>query len=557
MGFIVQRYRAAAFSLFFLAITMASADSFATTNASTIADNMAVSAGSLPGLVTAFAYILGLLFGVRGILKLKSHVEAPGESAGQTPLRTPMISFMIGGALFSLPMIFEAARGAFRSGASPGTFAGSAELVGAQAAPGGTGDDFNAILENITTSIGSLPGLVTALAYLLATGIIVMGLIKTKEHVESPEQTKIQEGVVRILVGGALFAVPTIFEAMSETIANGGIGASVAALLGAGANFFGSEYIAGAAADTCTEASGSAASMGQLICAIKAHAGAIPAFFTALAYLFGLVMGVWGILKIRDHVLNPQQTHVFEGITRLIAGGAFFALPVTVEVFKNTISGGVAFGTSITKYNHGTGTVQAAADAVIAGGTCPTGTGLGLDGLLVCFATDILGPVHIMLNFFAFIAGMIFIMIGISRLVKGAQEGARGPGGLGTIMSFMIGGALVSYNDIMRAATTTFTGQVTTQTFAEMQYTTGMSANETAAVHAVITSVVKFMIVVGLISFVRGLFIVRSVAEGNQQASMMAAVTHIIGGTLAVNLGPVLNAVQATLGTSTYGISFS
>jgi len=90
-----------------------------------------------------------------------------------------------------------------------------------------------------------------------------------------------------------------------------------------------------------------------------------------------------------------------------------------------------------------------------------------------------------------------------------------------------------------------------------MQYTTGMTASETAAAHAVITSVIKFMIVIGIISFVRGLFIVRSVAEGNQQASMMAAVTHLIGGTLAVNLGPVLNAVQETLGTSGFGITFS
>jgi len=73
----------------------------------------------------------------------------------------------------------------------------------------------------------------------------------------------------------------------------------------------------------------------------------------------------------------------------------------------------------------------------------------------------------------------------------------------------------------------------------------------------VITSVLKFVILIGLISFVRGLFIIRSVAEGNQQASMMAGVTHIVAGSVAVNLGPLINAVQTTLGITAYGITFS
>jgi len=247
--------------------------------------------------------------------------------------------------------------------------------------------------------------------------------------------------------------------------------------------------------------------------------------------------------------------------------GAFFTLPYIVEIFSNTVGGGTTAGATISAagYNYGqtlagggsVTTFQTIANNIIGGGTCPAGTGLGLDGMLVCFATDILGPLHIVLNFFAFVAGMIFIMIGISRLIKGAQEGAKAPGGLGTMMTFIIGGALVSYNDLMRAASATFTGSATTQTFVTMNYTDGMTNEEAAAAHAVITSIVKFMIVIGVISFVRGLFIVRNVAEGNQQASMMAGATHIIGGALAVNLGPVLNAVQSTLGTTGYGITFT
>ena len=84
-----------------------------------------------------------------------------------------------------------------------------------------------------------------------------------------------------------------------------------------------------------------------------------------------------------------------------------------------------------------------------------------------------------------------------------------------------------------------------------------MTAAEQQHVHTTIAAIIKFMIVVGLVSFVRGLFIIRDVSEGSQQASLMAGITHIVGGALAVNLGPLINAVQATLGIGAYGITFS
>jgi hypothetical protein len=65
------------------------------------------------------------------------------------------------------------------------------------------------------------------------------------------------------------------------------------------------------------------------------------------------------------------------------------------------------------------------------------------------------------------------------------------------------------------------------------------------------------MAVLGWISFIRGWFIIRDVAEGSQQASLMAGLTHLFGGALAINLGPVLNAAQTTLGLTAYGVNFT
>ena len=109
---------------------------------------------------------------------------------------------------------------------------------------------------------------------------------------------------------------------------------------------------------------------------------------------------------------------------------------------------------------------------------------------------------------------------------------------------------------LIGALSTSFFLTHQTKTIAYLDYTEGMTAAERSAAHATITAIIQFVIIVGIISFVRGIFIIRGVAEGSQQASIMAGVTHILAGSLAINLGPLLNAVQFTLGLTDFGITF-
>jgi len=143
--------------------------------------------------------------------------------------------------------------------------------------------NFNFILNNIILSLASLPGLIAAITYLLGIVIVVMGVIKVKEHVETPEQTKMQEGVIRLVAGGALLAMPTIYNAMFNTIdGTGGVLTALTSLFG-GTGFFTSNYIDGA----CSAVEGGGGSFGQRICSVITHTGAFPAFLTAISYLFG------------------------------------------------------------------------------------------------------------------------------------------------------------------------------------------------------------------------------------------------------------------------------
>ena len=90
-------------------------------------------------------------------------------------------------------------------------------------------NNFSTIAQNIVTSIQDVPGLLTGLSYLFGILIGVLGIMKIKDHVENPAQTPLKDGAIRLAAGGALFALPIVFESMRETIDQGGAGQAVTA----------------------------------------------------------------------------------------------------------------------------------------------------------------------------------------------------------------------------------------------------------------------------------------------------------------------------------------
>lgn len=70
----------------------------------TISQTITSQIGGIPGFLTAIAYIMGVIFAILGILKIKDHVENPS----QTPLKEGAIRLAAGGGLFVIPIITEA-----------------------------------------------------------------------------------------------------------------------------------------------------------------------------------------------------------------------------------------------------------------------------------------------------------------------------------------------------------------------------------------------------------------------------------------------------------------
>ncbi len=68
----------------------------------------------------------------------------------------------------------------------------------------------------------------------------------------------------------------------------------------------------------------------------------LPGLLTGVSYMMGILLGVLGILKIKDHVENPGNAKLQDGAIRLAAGGGLFALPIVYEAMQNTIGQGTS-----------------------------------------------------------------------------------------------------------------------------------------------------------------------------------------------------------------------
>lgn len=98
---------------------------------------------------------------------------------------------------------------------------------GEASASGGSGNSFTSISKTITEQIGGLPGFITAISYVMGVLFAVLGILKIKDHVENPSNTPLKEGAIRLAVGGGLFVIPLITEAMQNLVGTNGTGVDV------------------------------------------------------------------------------------------------------------------------------------------------------------------------------------------------------------------------------------------------------------------------------------------------------------------------------------------
>lgn len=282
--------------------------------------------------------------------------------------------------------------------------------------------------------------------------------------------------------------------------------------------------------------------LGALIMNVVEGTSSLPDLVSFLAYFVAVLFAALGVYKLKNHVeYGPQSVPLADPLKFLAAGGLMFALPSIAGVVQAT------FGDEGPSQDIGWSPL---------GDT--QGTPGTLDAMMVAFVQNSYVPAQLLFTFFCFVAGAALLLVAIHRLTKTAQEGPRGPAGAGTIATFVLAGVLFSLAPSVGMIVETLYGgrssMMTVEMFAlESSLTTDAAKNHT---RNVITSVLAFMVIVGIISIIRGFFILRGVAEGNQQMTMMGGIVHLVAGALLVNFGQFANIIQKTLGLNEYGVLF-
>lgn len=386
------------------------------------------------------------------------------------------------------------------------------------------------VVTSVTTSTGKLPNLITTVAYISGIAFGVLGIIKLKEHVDSPPNVPLRGGLIRLLTGGMLLALPRVVEAMVNTIGNNGTFAT----------FF--TQLLGLNAANGPGVGAAAGGVGAMFANVINSFGTSANLLTSLAYISGLFLAVMAIFRFRDHVDKPGQVPLSDGVKRLIAGGLFLSLPMTVEAVTRTMAAGLVTQASV-KGRHAW--VVAATPA-------------SLDEVAVRLIGDIAGPISVLLAGFSFIGGLALILIGISRLTKTMNEGARGPAGIGTIMTFLSGGALMQLSNMVGAFSSSLFGDEKMSNYAVLSAPVNAALGVAAAgqVISTVEALMLFVSIVGYIAFIRGWFVLKAVADGSQGVSMAQGLTFLFGGSLAINLGDLINTIQSTLGYTNFGLAF-
>ena len=141
-----------------------------------------------------------------------------------------------------------------------------------------------------------------------------------------------------------------------------------------------------------------------------------------------------------------------------------------------------------------------------------------------------------------YLLALVAFVQGAARLLRLSEDRFNGPSAAGTALCFLVCLVMASFPSWLAAGGESLFG---THTAASASLGHGTrSAGYDALLGAVLT-VVGW---VGLLAFLRGVFVLRAAADGVSGASAGRAAMHMLGGICAWHIESLIAAVQASLG---------
>ncbi len=178
---------------------------------------------------------------------------------------------------------------------------------------------------------------------------------------------------------------------------------------------------------------------------------------------------------------------------------------------------------------------------------------LSLDLMLAKFVGNIAGPIEKISYLGCFTFGIYLLVKGLFKCIKYSDEGSKGQQKFSGIWGTLAVGALL----IALPSTVTTMGETlygsadgysSAATIGQTLSYTNVDSNVQARMNMVYSTILVLLQMIGLISFIRGLSILRSVTDGNTQVTSMAGITHVIAGSIAWNFGAFVQTISKTIG---------
>lgn len=79
---------------------------------------------------------------------------------------------------------------------------------------------------------------------------------------------------------------------------------------------------------------------------VGTQTGNIPTFINIICYIFGVALVALGIVKLKQHIEQPAQAPLKDGIARIAFGALLLALPFVLQLALNTMTGQTGGGTA-------------------------------------------------------------------------------------------------------------------------------------------------------------------------------------------------------------------
>lgn len=275
-----------------------------------------------------------------------------------------------------------------------------------------------------------------------------------------------------------------------------------------------------------------AASAGEVICNVVNQIDSLPPLFGYIGMITGAIFVGRGLIKLKDNAEQGQKSPLMNAIWPMIGGSGLIAISGFTGWMKATLGLGGGAANGLTACNAG----------AVTGGADPS-------VWLTNFVGNIKDPLIMTVSILAWIMGGLFLIKGLNKMAKYGTD-PRAYSMPNIVVNLVVGSLLLSLGASLNMMLATIFGStsVTTQNFESWGVFTKFSG-DTTAFKASVKAALTFFQVVGAIAFLRGFLIVKNSVEGSGQATMAQGLTHIIGGTLAINIFYVLKILDSTMGT--------